>query len=120
MGGWRWGLYAAKGGTPLGRKEEAANTLMSDKRGAVWSLKQGARFVECTVEIQNAGVRGDTTAMREPASYLPLQPRRLARCERALAQSATPAADERSMATIMAELGEIKRALNGASLLSKA
>ena len=119
QGTWWWALYRVDGNTRLGRKATEASALMSEKPGSKWSFTEEAspalRFVEKELTIENGGTSRDVVALRERGNYLPLQPRRLATRLEAPWQSAGY-----ELGAMMADLTEIKRALNGASLLAGA
>jgi hypothetical protein len=124
-GGWWWALFSAKGNTRLGRKTTEQSALMSlGKSEMMWSFQKdgtnfqgpgkGIQYETVELTITNAENSRSVVPMRELASYLPLQPRRLA----AQFAAGPRGSDDLSLAAIMSDLSEIKRALNGASLLS--
>jgi hypothetical protein len=123
-GVWYWALYPASGTTRIARKATEPGVLITDRVSGetAWSFqKQGPNlqntgfvYEVIRLTITNAGTSRDVVAIRALASYLPPQPRRLAaRLEGVPVESSQP------LLAIMADLGDIKRALNGASLLSK-
>jgi hypothetical protein len=121
---WYWGLYKTGTSTRMARKAADPTLLMASDGGpTTWSFETKAPPIQYEIKpltITNAGPRSDAVPMRLAAIYLPLQPRRLA----ARLGHAEPVADAEDrgarLSAIMADLSEIKRALNGASLLSKA
>ena len=125
-GVWWWALFSAKGNTRLGRKTTEQSALISQKKSEMmWSFQKdgtnfqgggrGIQYETVELTITNAEDSRNVVPMRELASYLPLQPRRLAAQFAAVPRGS----DDLSLAAIMSDLSEIKRALNGASLLSK-
>ena len=101
----------------MGRKSTAANALMGVDAESTWSFQNEGvsgppSFRPVKLTIDNAGGSRDVVALRESADLLPLQPRRLAVRFEAPWQPPTV-----NLGAVMADLREIKRALNEERLL---